>query len=80
MKLPVTSCDIINQGCMMPFSYTDNVSDALLQFVSLLHLTDPKAELEERVQPGNLAPPGNPRRCMCWLEHVIRSSFQSGPW
>lgn len=24
---------------MMPFSYTDNVSDALLQFVSLPHLT-----------------------------------------
>jgi len=32
LKLTVTSCDIINQGCMMPFSY-DNVSDALLQFV-----------------------------------------------
>jgi len=63
----------------MSFSYTDNVSDTPLQFVLLPHLTGPKAELqkvEERAQPGDLAPPGNPRRCMFWLDHAIRSSFQ----
>lgn len=44
--VPVTICDIINQGCMMLFSFTDNVSGAPFQAVVLPHLTDPESHCE----------------------------------